>query len=101
MKPDQQPLENYSFIEGGLFRKVQMKLGVSNHQAILAVAGICFAWLPLFIFSLMDGKLWGGASVPFLHDIAMQARLLVALPVFILIRQVIDIKTTAVIKYLS
>src|SRR6187431_2153692 len=100
MDTNQASQDNYAFIEGGLFRKVQMKLGVHNHQLVLAIAGICFAWLPLFIFTLMDGKLWNNASVPFLHDIAMQARLLVALPVFILIRITIDIKTTAVIKYM-
>lgn len=101
MDMNQQPVENYSFIEGGLFSKVQKKLGVHEHQLILALAGICFAWLPLFILSLLDGKLYNGASVPFLHDIAMQARFLVALPVFILIRKVIDVKTTAVIKYMT
>ena len=101
MNTSQAQTENYSFIEGGLFRKVQVKLGVQNHQAVLAVAGICFAWLPLFIFSLLDGKLWTNASVPFLHDIAAQARFLVALPVFFLIRNTIDLKTTAVIKYMT
>ena len=93
--------DNYSFLEGGLFSKVQRRLGIQNHQVALAIAGICFAWLPLFILSLLEGKLWDGASVPFLHDIAMQARFLIALPVFILIRNVIDIKTTAVIKYIT
>ena len=101
MNTIQEPAENYSFLEGGLFSKVQRRLGIQNHQVALAVAGICFAWLPLFIFSLLDGKLWDGASVPFLHDIAMKARFLIALPVFILIRNVIDIKTTAVIKYMT
>jgi hypothetical protein len=42
-----------------------------------------FAWLPLLLLSLVDGKAWGGVGVPFLHDIAMQARFLVALPLLI------------------
>ena len=42
-----------------------------------------FAWLPLLILSVVDGKAWGGAGLPFLYDIEMQIRFLVALPLFI------------------
>lgn len=101
MEPIKDGPENYSLIEGGLFRKAQMKFGVENHQGILALAGICFAWLPLVLLTALDGTLYDGASMPFLHDVAMHARILIALPVLILIRSIIDIKTTAVIKYLT
>ena len=90
----------YSIIEGGLFRKVQMKLGVENHQGILALAGLCFAWVPLVILTAMDGTLYSGVSVPFLKDVAMLARILIALPILILIRKIINTKTTAVLQYL-
>lgn len=101
MEANQLPAENYSFMEGGLFRKVQMKLGVQNHQGLLAIAGICFAWLPLVVLAALDGTLYSGVSQPFLEDVAMHARILIAVPVLILIRNVIDIKTTAVTKYIS
>ena len=42
-----------------------------------------FAWLPLLLLSLVDGKAWGGVRLPFLYDIEMQARFLVALPLLI------------------
>jgi len=42
-----------------------------------------FAWLPLLLLSLVDGKAWRGVGLPFLYDIEMQARFLVALPLFI------------------
>ena len=42
-----------------------------------------FAWLPLLLLSLVDGKAWWGVGLPFLYDIEMQARFLVALPVLI------------------
>jgi hypothetical protein len=42
-----------------------------------------FAWLPLLLLSLVDGKAWGGVGLPFLYDIEMHARLLVALPLLI------------------
>ncbi|HQW01818.1 MAG TPA: hypothetical protein PLR30_05040 [Saprospiraceae bacterium] len=101
MEPMQGGQDNYSFIDGGLFRKVQMKLGVHNHQGILALAGIVFAWLPLVVFTTIHGTLYDGAATPFLQDVAMHARILIALPVLILIRNVIGIKTTAAIKYMS
>lgn len=101
MEPMQANQDNYSFIDGGLFRKVQLKLGVYNQQGILALAGICFAWLPLVIFTAIEGNLYDGAATPFLKDVAMHARILIALPVLILIRTVITIKTTAAIKYMT
>lgn len=93
--------ENYALIEGGLFRKAQLKLGIENAQGVLALLGICFAWLPLAIFSSIEGTLYAGAEMPFLKDVAMHARILIALPVLILIRKVIHKKTMAVIGYMA
>lgn len=42
-----------------------------------------FAWLPLLILSLIEGKAWGNVGVPFLLDMEDQARFLVALPLLI------------------
>ncbi len=42
-----------------------------------------FAWLPLLLLSLVDGKAWGGVGLPFLYDLEMQTRFLVALPLLI------------------
>ena len=42
-----------------------------------------FAWLPLLLLSLVNGTAWGGVGLPFLYDIEMQARFLVALPLLI------------------
>ena len=42
-----------------------------------------FAWLPLLLLSLVAGKAWGGVGLPFLYDLEMQARFLVALPLLI------------------
>jgi hypothetical protein len=42
-----------------------------------------FAWLPLLLLSLAAGKAWGGGGLPFLKDIEMHARFLVALPLLI------------------
>lgn len=42
-----------------------------------------FAWLPLLILSLFEGKAWGGVGIPFLYDVEDQVRFLVALPLLI------------------
>ena len=42
-----------------------------------------FAWLPLLLLSLADGKAWSGVGMPFLYDIEMHARFMVALPLLI------------------
>jgi len=42
-----------------------------------------FAWLPLLLLSQVAGKAWRGGGLPFLYDIEMHARFLVALPLLI------------------
>ncbi len=49
-----------------------------------------FAWLPLLVLSALGGRAWGTAvRVPFLVDIEMHVRFLVALPLFILAELVV------------
>ncbi len=42
-----------------------------------------FAWTPLFVISLVEGTAWGGVGEPFLFDIDVNARLLIALPLLV------------------
>lgn len=78
---------DFSLVLGGpLFQLlVRCRLDTPAHELlkkrILSIS--MFAWLPLLFLSLVDGKAWGGADLPFLHDIEMHARLLVALPLLI------------------
>ncbi len=51
------------------------------HRRIVFIS--MFAWLPLLLLSLVNGKAWGGVGLPFLYDIEMHARFLVALPLLI------------------
>lgn len=42
------------------------------------------AWVPLLVLTLVEGHFWGGnVKLPFLKDIEMQARLLLALPLLV------------------
>ena len=48
------------------------------------------AWLPLLVLSLLEGHAWDGSvRLPFLQDIDMHVRLLVALPLLILAELVV------------
>src|SRR5690348_2941919 len=48
------------------------------------------AWLPLFVLSLLAGELiHGKAAVPFLQDLQVHARFLVAMPLLILAEYVV------------
>ena len=71
-----------------------------NTQAKLAALGLCIAWVPLVILSALDGKLYSGVEMPFIKDITIQTRLLIALPLLILIKENIDEKLSIVIRYI-
>jgi hypothetical protein len=47
------------------------------------VAVIAVAWLPLFIMSAIERRVSTGVRVPFLFDLDIQARILIALPLLI------------------
>jgi len=42
-----------------------------------------FAWLPLILLTLIEGKILSGVELPFLYDIETQVRFLLALPLLI------------------
>ena len=58
------------------------------HRRVLVICGI--AWLPLLLLSVLEGNAWGNAvRVPFLMDIEIYARFLVAMPLLVLAELVI------------
>jgi hypothetical protein len=58
-----------------------------------------FAWLPLLVLSVVSGHAWGPeVRVPFLKDIEVHARLLVALPLLILAELVVHQRMRPVVR---
>jgi hypothetical protein len=55
------------------------------------------AWLPLLVLSLVIGRAWGGAKVPFLYDIAAHARFLISLPLLIIAEWVVHVRVRPLI----
>lgn len=78
---------DFSVVLGGPLFQLLMRLRLTTPALELLKKRITFitliAWLPLLIFSLVDGKAWSGVEVPFLYDFEVQARFLLALPLLI------------------
>lgn len=86
--------DDFSLILGGplyqLFCRAHLcgQILEQLHRRLLLMCGI--AWLPLFIFSVLEGNAWGnGVKVPFLMDIEAYVRFLVGMPLLILAELVI------------
>ena len=66
-------------------------------QRILVIS--LFAWLPLFLLSALNGQLLGGrAAVPFLLDVEVHIRFLVALPLLIVAELVVHRRMRLVVR---
>ena len=64
---------------------------------------VLLAWLPLLILSVAEGQAWSGSvKLPFLLDIEMQVRLLIAMPLLILAELVVHQRMLPVVgQFLS
>lgn len=78
---------DFSLVVGGPLFQLLMRLGLTTPGLDLLKKRIIyitlFAWLPLLLLSLIEGKAWGGVRVPFLYDMEAQTRFLLALPLLI------------------
>ncbi len=101
METNQNVSNDFSLYEGGLLNDSLKKIGFYDSYGKLVVAALCFTWLPLVIISAFEGTLYGGIEIPFFKDIAMQMRLLVALPLLISIKPYIDNNVKSVARYFS
>jgi len=101
MNANVQSDNDFSLSEGGPFHDAMVKMRLQNKQLKLAVLGLCLTWLPLIVICTIEGTLYSNTQLPFLKDVGMQARVLVALPMLIMIKFVIDNKVTSVAKYLA
>ena len=63
------------------------------------VAFVVLAWAPLLLLSIAEGHAWGGSvALPFLYDLELQVRLLVALPLLILAEWVVHERMRPVVQ---
>ena len=102
-KPDFFKTQEFSLVLGGPLFQLLRRSHLAGDglelllQRILVIS--LFAWLPLFLLSALDGQLLGGsAAVPFLLDVEVHIRFLVALPLLILAELVVHRRMRLVVK---
>ena len=57
------------------------------------------AWAPLLVLSVAEGHAWGGSvALPFLYDVEMHVRLLLALPLLVVAEQIVHQRMRPVVR---
>ncbi|MGA3114118.1 MAG: hypothetical protein ABSF90_06735 [Syntrophobacteraceae bacterium] len=98
--PDQQ---DFSLVLGGPLFQLLCRAHLSNSSLTLARQRVIvislLAWLPLLVLSAMEGKALGGsAAMPFLLDVEVHVRFLVAMPLLIAAELVVHRRMRFVLK---
>jgi hypothetical protein len=80
--------QKFSIVQGGPIFQLWRQANLSDdglgllHRRIIAV--LLLSWVPLLLLTAFEGHLWGsGVAVPFLLDVEVQVRLLIAVPALI------------------
>ena len=88
------PEPDFSLVLGGplyqLFRRARLAGDALEllRRRILVLGGV--AWLPLLVITVWEGNAWGRAvPMPFLYDVEVQARFLLALPLLVVAELVV------------
>jgi hypothetical protein len=78
---------HFSVVAGGPLYRFYRRVGLAGqaleHSTRRVLAIVLCTWLPLLILSLVDGFAWSGVRVPFVRDVEVHLRLLVALPLLV------------------
>ena len=97
-----QDAPDFSLVLGGplfqLLRRAHLSDDALTHlrQRIVVISLLC--WLPLLVLSALEGQVLGGrAAVPFLLDLEVHVRFLVAVPLLILAELVVHLRMRFVV----
>lgn len=95
--------QDFSLVLGGPLFQLLRRVHLSDDTLMLARRRIIFialfAWLPLLVLSTLEGQLLPGTStVPFLLDMEVHIRLLVALPLLIAAELVVHQRMRSVVS---
>ena len=98
---------DFSLVLGGPLYQLWRRMHLAGDALDLlhrrVVITVLLTWLPLLLLSVAEGHAWGGSvALPFLYDIDMHARLLLALPLLILAELVVHLRMRGVVgQFLS
>jgi hypothetical protein len=76
-------------------RLVKPSLGLVRRR-IVCMSLIC--WGPPLLLALFAGRAWGGVSVPFLFDLGVHVRFLLALPLLIVAEVIVHQRIPAIVR---
>lgn len=95
--PSIQDIQTFSLVVDGPFFRLLCFTKLCDQdlnylkKRVLALSLV--AWLPLLIFSLLQGQaLSGEVSVPFLYDLEVYLRFLVAIPLFLVAERIVHLR---------
>ena len=85
---------DFSLVLGGplyqIFRRARLSGSTLELLRRRVVVISLFAWLPLLILSILEGRAWGsGVEMPFLYDVDVHVRFLIALPLLLIAELVV------------
>ena len=85
---DKKQLDDFSLVLGGplfqLFMRTRLTTGTLDLVKRRVIVFSLFTWLPLLLLSVLAGEAVGGAiKVPFIYDVDVHVRFLVALPLLL------------------
>ena len=95
--------EDFSLVLGGPFFQLLRRAHLSDDTLMLVRRRIIliplFSWLPLLVLSALEGQMLGGkVAVPFLLDLEVHVRLLLAMPLLIIAELVVHRRMRPVLK---
>jgi hypothetical protein len=93
---------DFSLVLGGplyqLWRRTRLAGDALQLMRRRIVVATLLTWLPLLALSVVEGHAWGGVTLPFLYDIDLHARLLLALPLLIVAEMVVHRRMRPVVR---
>ena len=93
---------NFSLMLGGPLYQLFCRAHLCGHflellkRRLLVLCGT--AWLPLLVLSALNGTAWDGVGLPFLKDVEVYARFLLAMPLLIIAELVVHDRMRPVVQ---
>jgi hypothetical protein len=94
--------QDFSLVLGGPLYQLWRRTRLADdslqllRQRLVAITLLC--WLPLLVLCGMEGRLLEGSAVPFVRDIEVHARFLLALPLLIIAEPIVHQRMQPVIR---
>ncbi len=101
--PDSKQADDFSLVLGGPLFQLLIRARLSTDTLDLLkrrmIAFALFTWLPLLLLSVLAGESVGGAiKVPFIYDVDVHVRFLVALPLLLVAELVVHQRMRQIVR---